>query len=346
MESIYYVISWVCHRRCKHCYDDRYRPYSREALPEVINKLKADFPRIVDNLPERMTYIDLERPSTTSASGYDERPGRIVLSGGEVLVDPVREEILYPLMDRLVEKYAQQNVRIIIQTAGDLITPKIIDELLAHGMWMVTVSGMDDYHHGMEGDKRIPIKQRLTRDFEKAGMCASTHQEGTSNWNQAGGPFYRFFGANPESWLGKVWPRGRAWSNSLSTATMQDNFCNNWSGALNFLNAPFSGSEVSVAPDGNVHPCCMRTTVPLGNLVEERMEDILESLTGNPAFEALSMGHPERMGINYGWDTKTFIENSKTTKPNGEPFHNLCVGCDRFHEEVLGDVSETLERSD
>ncbi len=30
MESIYYVLSWLCHRRCDHCYDTRFRPYVRE----------------------------------------------------------------------------------------------------------------------------------------------------------------------------------------------------------------------------------------------------------------------------------------------------------------------------
>jgi len=29
MESIYYVMCFGCHRRCKHCYEDRFRPYER-----------------------------------------------------------------------------------------------------------------------------------------------------------------------------------------------------------------------------------------------------------------------------------------------------------------------------
>jgi predicted Fe-S protein YdhL (DUF1289 family) len=31
-----------------------------------------------------------------------------------------------------------------------------------------------------------------------------------------------------------------------------------------------------------------------------------------------------------------FIEKSHTTDPKGRPYANLCIGCDRFHEEVLG----------
>ena len=32
MESIYWVLTWACHRRCVHCYDDRFRPYVRDEL--------------------------------------------------------------------------------------------------------------------------------------------------------------------------------------------------------------------------------------------------------------------------------------------------------------------------
>jgi hypothetical protein len=57
-----------------------------------------------------------------------------------------------------------------------------------------------------------------------------------------------------------------------------------------------------------------------------------------PAFEAIDMGHPERMGIRHGWDEARFIEASRTTLPDGRPYENLCIGCDRFHEQVLGPV--------
>ena len=47
------------------------------------------------------------------------------------------------------------------------------------------------------------------------------------------------------------------------------------------------------------------------------------------------MGHPERMGISHGWTIEEFIEKSTVTLPSGKVYQNLCVGCDRFHEEVL-----------
>jgi hypothetical protein len=109
---------------------------------------------------------------------------------------------------------------------------------------------------------------------------------------------------------------------------------------LNFLRHAYNGSEVSVEPDGSVYPCCIKTARPLGNLVEEALSAILDSLAGEPAFEAITMGHPERMGLAHGWSEAKFLAASRTTTPKGEACQNLCTGCDRFHEQVLGPVLE------
>ena len=50
------------------------------------------------------------------------------------------------------------------------------------------------------------------------------------------------------------------------------------------------------------------------------------------------MGHPERMGLTHGWSEEQFIARAATTMPDGAPYQNLCIGCDRFHEQVLGPV--------
>jgi hypothetical protein len=209
---------------------------------------------------------------------------------------------------------------------------------------------MDDFHVGHEGEKRVPLERRLREMFEAAGMRDAALPVAERNWEgPAGGaaeqPVYSFFGATDDAWIGKIWPRGRAWENSLSRATITDNFCNAWSGGLNFLNLGFSGSEVSIDPNGDVFPCCLKTKAPLGNLTEERLEDVIRSLEGHPALEAISMGHPERMGLGHGWDVATFLERSRTTRPDGEPYRNLCIGCDRFHEEVLGPVLAEIRES-
>jgi Radical SAM superfamily/Iron-sulfur cluster-binding domain len=338
MESIYYVMAWACHRRCKHCYEERFRPYVRGALDGVVQEAQRNFPRIIANLPAHMRYTDLNQ--ALPEGGHAQKTGRIVLSGGESLLDAVRESVTYPVIEALRDKYkAVGGIKIVVQTTGDLLTPRIVQELLQRGVYMVSVASVDDFHVGLEGAaKQQAFMDKLTALFEAQGMRRSGLQATTRNWHEETGPLYSFFGATPDSWIGKLWPRGRAWANSLPRATMDDNFCNRWSGGLNFLRHGFNGSEVSIEPDGSVYPCCVKTALPLGNLVDEPLLDILDSLAGHPAFEAINAGQPQRMGISMGWDEARFIEASKTTLPDGTPYQNLCIGCDRFHEQLLGPV--------
>lgn len=340
MESIYYVMAWACHRKCRHCYEDRFRPYVRGELEAVVQEAERNFPRIVANLPARHTYLDTAAPAPDGT--FPEKTGRIILSGGESLLDAVRERVTYPVIDALRDKYAAQGgVKIVVQTTGDVLTDAIVDDLLARGVWMISVASVDDFHVGLEG----PVRQkafvdRLTDLFTRHGMRQSGLGSVQRNWLEEPGPLFSFFGATPDSWIGKLWPRGRAWQNNLSHATLADNFCNRWSGGLDFLRHRYNGSEVSIEPDGAVYPCCIKTKLPLGNLCDENLIDILDSLAGEPAFEAITMGHPERMGLAYGWDEARFLAASRTQMPDGTPYQNLCIGCDRFHEALLGPVLE------
>lgn len=331
MESIYYVLCWACHRRCEHCYEDRFRPYVRDALESVVRESEANAPRIVENFPDSMLFRDL---NDVDAEGLPTvKRGRIILAGGDVLVDPVRERVLYPTLERLRARYRDRGgVRLVVQTTGDLVTEPIVDDLLRCGVDHLSVSGLDDFHAGMHGERKDVLRERLTGLFERHGMIAGNAAAGAEV------PTFGFFGATPDQWIGKIWPRGRAWVNGLSTATLADNFCNRWSGGIGFLRHGWSGSEVAVEPDGQVYPCCMKTKTAIGTLLDERLTDILDSLAGHPAFEALSAGLPERMGLAHGWSVERFIAACATTMPGGKPYRNLCIGCDRFHEDVLGPV--------
>ena len=97
---------------------------------------------------------------------------------------------------------------------------------------------------------------------------------------------------------------------------------------------------MSVEPDGSVYPCCIKTKRPIGNLLEDNLIDILDSLAGVPAYQAISTGHPERMGLSSGWSEAKFVAKSRALTPSGKIYRNLCIGCDRFHDEVLGPVLE------
>lgn len=340
VESIYYVLTWACHRRCKHCYDTRFRPYVRGALENVLSESDTHYKKIIANLPDSMIYKD---PHNLDAAGNPQtRIGRVIVAGGEVLMDPVRERVFYPALDALNEKYGRNGVRLSMQTTGDLVTPKIVDELLERNVWMIAIAGMDDFHVGMEGDKRLPLVEKLTTMFEAAGMEAVPDAASGRDHLTEDGPFYFFFGAEPDKWIGELWPRGRAWENSLSKADINTNFCARHSGGKNFLNHGFAGAEVAIEPDGSVYPCCLKTKLPVGNVTDEKLIDILDSLKGHPVFEALNRGEPQKMGTAHGWSEERFFKASETTMPNGKPFANLCIGCDKFHDEIMAPVIEEL----
>ncbi len=282
-----------------------------------------------------MTYLDLTDP--LPGGGFREKPGSVIIAGGEVLLEAVRESVLYPALDTLWDRYSKNGgVKLIVQTTGDLLTPAIVQELADHHVWLVSVSGIDAFHAGLEEEAaREALKSRATKMFLDAGFQHQPQVAADSRNADEGGRYFHFFGATPDMWIGKLWPRGRAWQNGLSTATLTDNFCNQWSGGLGFLDYNHSGSEVSIDPEGNVFPCCAKTRLPVGNVIEEPLLDILDRLRGNPVWEAISMGHPERMGISHGWSVEKFLEASTTTDAQGREYRNLCIGCDRFHDEVL-----------
>ncbi len=345
MESIYYVLCWHCHRRCKHCYDERFRPYVRDELESVVSEAADSAPAIIGNLPASMQYLDRNTPDPDSPGGYRQRTGRIIISGGDVLTEPVRERVLYPALEAIRDKYRDQGgVKVIVQTTGDLLTEQILDELLSRDVWSVSAAGIDDYHVGMQGEKKYELAERLKKMFEAAGMISVADHDERRDLDQGGPPVYSLFGATDDAWIGKIWPRGRAWRNNLSKATMQDNFCNAWSGGLGFLEHGYSGSEVSIDPDGNVYPCCLKTARPLGNLTEEPLLDILDSLAGHPVFEAINAGKPERMGLNMAQSVPRFLDACHTTTPDGSRYSNICIGCDSFFRDHLGPVLADLHR--
>ena len=338
MESIYYVLSWACHRRCKHCYDSRFRPYVGEALQAVQQQAMANHVRIIDHFPPTMQYRDLAAP--LPAGGYAVKTGRIILSGGEVLLDPIRTTVTYPVIERLQARYAQQGgVKIIVQTTGDLLTDAIVSELLARGVYMISVASIDDYHVGIAGPQRQQaFIAKLRALFERHGMRNGDLPAAAGAWHEQEGPLYGFFGAAPDTWIGKLWPRGRAWDNSLPRSSLEDNFCQRWSGGIHFLRHQDSGSEVSVEPDGKVYPCCVKTKLPIGNLLEEPLIPILDSLADEPAYMAIDRGEPQTMGLAYGWGEARMRASAHTSLPDGSAYQNLCIACDRFHEAVLGPV--------
>ena len=345
MQSIYWVLTWACHRKCKHCYDDRFRPYVRDALTEVVGEGKAAYQSVIDNLPDSLRWIDEDGT---------EKPTNLILAGGELLIDGVREELFYPVMRALKKKYAGALPDIAIQTTGDILTPEILDECLALGVSSFGIASIDDYHVGMKGERKFKFMGNIremmaSRDVVEINIGGDKDERLNMPDENAPrpetGPTFLFFGAQPDLWIGELWPRGRAFENGLSDAAYETDFCARWSGGLNFLKLGEAGSEVSIEPNGNVFPCCLKTKVPLGNLTDETLAEIFESVATLDSIQALNRGRPEEMGIEQGWDAKIFRAKSAKLDGKGRTVENKCLGCDSYFEEILGDQLRELRKN-
>lgn len=343
MQSIYWVLTWACHRKCKHCYDDRFRPYVRDALTDIVAEGQSAYQAIIDNLPDDMTWLNTE-------TGKRERT-LLVMAGGELLIDGVREELFYPTLAAIHARWGSEAPKISIQTTGDVLTEAILDECLARGVESIAIASIDDYHVGMQGEKKFEFMDQIrammaSREVREVSLGGEKNARlkapDLSRQPQPGEPTFLFFGAQQDLWIGELWPRGRAWSNGLSNGGYDVNFCSRWSGAKNFLKIGEAGSEIAIEPDGSIYPCCLKTKAPLGSLAEERLADILTSVAKLPAIQALNDGDPERMGEHDGISRTDFKHLSTTPDGKGREMANPCLGCDRYFDAKLSKQLKAL----
>lgn len=113
MDSIYWVVSRDCNQRCRHCYND--------SEPGAPGLTLAQVSTCVAHLPEP----------------EDVAVGRIIVSGGEVLVWP---ELLFHTLSRLDERYGECT-QLMVQTNGDLLDDALLDRLLSAHVRRIDVSG-------------------------------------------------------------------------------------------------------------------------------------------------------------------------------------------------------------
>lgn len=231
--------------------------------------------------------------------------GKVILSGGEILKWP---GLLFRALDRLHAQYGGA-VPLYIQTNGDLLDAPMLDRLLAAHVRHIGVSSMDDFH------PKSTLRRRdyLEDLFRSRGM----REQGSGAERD-----YAFWGATPEMWIGKIWPRGRALQTRVTKAGPEDDFCNRWSGALNFLEAEGEGSEVNIQLSA-VYPCCPMTVRPIGDLRVEPLESILDRCRENPVYAALNRGRPEEMGVTLGISIEQALERTRE-------LGNCCLWCDEF----------------
>ena len=173
MESIYYVVTWLCHRACKHCYEDRFHPYHGAELQSVVAQSQENYRKIIGNFPDRMMYRD-GRQSPLAGGGFAEKAGTIIFWPAErsSWTPSVRRCCIPHWICCTKSTAPWVESALVVQTTGDLVTEKIVGQLLEHHVWMISVSG-----HGRVstwGSRRnrplSALKAKLTGIFESKGM--------------------------------------------------------------------------------------------------------------------------------------------------------------------------------
>lgn len=292
MDSIYWVISRDCNQRCAHCYNDSApgaQGLSREEAAQVV----AHFPS-PDEVPVQ----------------------RIILSGGEPLVWP---ELLFTALDHLYARYGERTM-LWVQTNGDLLDESMLRELMDHHVQRIDIASQDSFHPRSSRDRLAGLEAMFRgHGFRWAGEL---EDQGFAN-RPSTERVYHYWGANPDTWIGPLWPRGRARRHGITKAGPQDRFCDGWSGAKGFLDVHEPGSEVNIQL-ADLYPCCPMTAAPIGTLLEEPLLDILARVGNHPIFQSLNTGNPEAMGaISHGIDEATGCARS-------DALGNHCLWCDEF----------------
>lgn len=289
MDSIYWVVSRHCNQRCPHCYN--------HSGPGASGLTAAEVTRCVENLPD---------PACVPID-------RIILSGGEVLAWP---DLLFHALDRLRSRYGG-SVKLMVQTNGDLLDGGMLDRLLAAGVCRVDIASMDQYH------PKATVRRRglLEELFRSRKMAPAEGIAGHTEAN-TGRATFAFWGAIEGTWIGPLWPRGRAMQKGLSTAGPEHRFCADWSGAKGFLDYRQPGCEVNVQL-ADVYPCCPMTCRPIGSLLKESLIGILDRCAAHPVYRALNEGCPEKMGEYLGLSEEY---GERRTRELG----NHCLWCDEF----------------
>jgi len=240
---------------------------------------------------------------------------QVILSGGEVLAD---KPLLYRALDTLSARYGDE-ARYMIQTNGDLLDECAVAELLAHRVCRIDVSSIDDFHN------RWKTREQLERILDAMGVKYLEFPTFVDEDGNVPPAAYSFWGATPELWLGGVWPRGRAIENKLWIKNPSHNFCGIWSGALGFLDNDSPQQEINVRLS-QAYPCCPATKIPLGDLREKDLLEILEEHRGKPLYEALNRGEPEAMGVEQG-------VSIDFARARIEELGSCCLWCDEFFQK-------------
>lgn len=291
IESVYWVFTQLCNDQCDHCYNLSGPKGARMSEEECL--------AIVDHLPAR---ID-----------------RLILSGGEPIADKKK---LYAILDKVKARYGNAT-QVMLQTNGDLLTPEILDILIAKGVTRFDIASIDRYHKSAGG--RL---MELAELFESRGVNGDEREPlvRKENYLHAFPLSWGFWGATEDMWLGGNWARGRAMEKGIWKRDPDHNFCAILSGAIGFLHgAPDIPQEISIQL-WRINPCCPGTKDALGDARVEHVSDVLRRVATHPVFQALDKGDPFGMGESLG-------VSADHARARCGTLGNVCLWCDEFFTE-------------
>lgn len=304
-ESVYWVFTQRCNDTCDHCYN--------MSGPKGDVMSLADCLAVVEHLPERCD--------------------RMILSGGEPFSE---RDKLYAILRALQQKFAGQT-QIMLQTNGDLLTPKRLQKVLDLGVTRIDIASMDRYHK-QQGERRAELEAM----FQAAGMTGDeTDPLIEKDTYLKGGASYGFWGATEDMWLGGNWARGRALEKDIWKRDGTHNFCAILSGARGFLGGTELPQEISIQL-WRINPCCPGTKLPLGDARREKVADVLARVAQSPVFQTLNSGDAYAMGTSVGLSREHGQDRSRS-------LGNICLWCDEFFEKhfdqpkVLGLTKGAIE---
>ncbi len=288
-ESVYWVFTQLCNDTCAHCYNS--------SGPQGARISAQDCLRIVRNLPERLD--------------------RLILSGGEPLADRAK---LYLILDAVQEKY-QGRTQVMLQTNGDLLTPEILDLLIAKGVTRFDIASIDRYHKHA-GTRLMTLadlfESRSVNGDDRGPLIDKAHYltKNPLSWG--------YWGATDDMWLGGNWARGRALENDIWLKTPGHNFCAILSGAKGFLGGTELPQEISIQL-WKINPCCPGTRFPLGDARTEQVAAVLLRASQSQIMQALNRGEPWKMGESVGVSEAHALART-------QDLQNVCRWCDEFLE--------------
>ena len=288
LESLYWVFTQLCNDKCDHCYNNSGPQGQRMSDKECVS--------IIQNLPD---HID-----------------RIILSGGEPLAE---KKQLYLILDALKEKY-QGRSQIMLQTNGDLLTGKILDQLISKGVTRFDIASIDRYHK-KAGDHLM----HLAEIFDSRGVDGSEKDPliDKETYIIPSSLTWGYWGATDDMWLGGNWARGRAIEKNIWKKDPTHNFCKVLSGGIGFLNgAKDIPQEISIQL-WRINPCCPGTYKAMGDARTEKVSAVLQKVASSPVFQKIDEGDPLSMGESIGI-TREFASQ------RNEQLQNICLWCDEF----------------